>query len=122
MSPEFENLHRLLGDAKCSLILNNARKRVKHIVSDEQKRLSDVNIERLVKHQMIQRLTTEVVENVYNKIDIQKTHLGDEYELDIVVIPTSDLKLVVDYLVQNMSLEDLIKIRSYGKEDKPFNL
>ena len=71
---------------------------------------------------MIQRLTTEVVENVYNKIDIQKTHLGDEYKLDIVVLPTSDLKMVVDYLVQNMSLEDLLKIRSYGKEDKPFNL
>ncbi len=122
MSPEFEKLHRLLGDAKCSLLLNNARKRVKHIVSEDHKRLSDVNVERLVKHQMIQRLTTDMVESVYNKIDIQKTHLGDEYELDIVVIPTSDLKSVVDYLVQNMSLEDIFKIREYGKEDKPFNL
>jgi hypothetical protein len=122
MNPEFKKLHRLLGDAKCSLLLNNARKRVKHIVSEEHKRLSDVNVERLVKHQMIQRLTTDMVESVYNKIDIQKTHLGDEYELDIVVIPTSDLKSVVDYLVQNMSLEDIFKIREYGKEDKPFNL
>ena len=122
MSPEFEKLHRLLSDAKCSLLLDKSRKRVKHIVSEEQKRLSDVNIERLVKHQMIQRLTTDMIESVYNKIDIQKTNLGDAYELDIVVIPTSDLKMVVDYLVQNMALEDLLKIRSYGKEDKPFNL
>lgn len=121
MTPEFKKLHRLMKDAKCSLLLNNARKRVKHIVSEEHKRLSDVNVERLVKHQMIQRLTTDMVESVYNKIDIQKTHLGDEYELDIVVIPTSDLKSVVDYLVQNMSLEDLMRIREYGKENKPFN-
>lgn len=121
MTPEFKKLHRLMKDAKCSLLLNNARKRVKHIVSEEHKRLSDVNVERLVKHQMIQRLTTDMVESVYNKIDIQKTHLGDEYELDIVVIPTSDLKSVVDYLVQNMPLEDLMRIREYGNEDKPFN-
>ena len=122
MSPEFEKLHRLMTDAKCSLLLNKARKRVKHVVSEEHKRLSDVNVERLIKHQMIQQLTTGVVENVYNKIDITKTHLGDEYELDIVVIPTTDLKMVVDYLVQNMALEDLLRIRSYGKEDKPFDL
>ena len=120
MKPEFENLHRLMTDAKCSLLLNNARKRVKHIVSEDHKMLSDVNVDRLVKHQMIQRLTKDMIDLVYNKIDIQKTHLGDEYELDVVVIPTSDLKLVVNYLVQNMSLEDLMRIREYGKSDDNF--
>ncbi len=122
MSPEFEKLHRLMTDAKCSLLLNNARKRVKHIVSEDHKRLSGVNVERLVKHQMIQKLTTGVVENIYNKIEMTNTHLGDEYELDIVVIPTSDLKSVVNYLVQNMALEDLLRIREYGKDDNLFNL
>jgi hypothetical protein len=122
MSPEFEKLHRLMTDAKCSLLLNNARKRVKHIVSEDHKRLSGVNVERLVKHQMIQKLTTGVVENVYNKIEMTNTHLGDEYELDIVVIPTSDLKSVVNYLVQNMAIEDLLRIREYGKDDNLFNL
>lgn len=122
MNPEFEKLHRLMTDAKCSLLLNNARKRVKHIVSEEHKRLSGVNVERLVKHQMIQRLTSDLVENVYNKIQITKTHLGDEYELDLVVIPTGELKSVVNYLVQNMPLEDILRIREHGKEDKPFNL
>jgi hypothetical protein len=122
MNTEFEKLHRLMTDAKCSLLLNKARKRVKHIVSEEHKRLSSVNVERLVKHQMIQRLSTDLVENVYNKIEIKQTHLGDEYELDLIVIPTEDLKLVVNYLVQNMPLEDLLRVREYGKEDKPFNL
>jgi len=122
MNTEFEKLHRLMTDAKCSLLLNKARKRVKHIVSEEHKRLSGVNVERLVKHQMIQRLSTDLVENVYNKIEIKQTHLGDEYELDLIVIPTEDLKLVVNYLVQNMPLEDLLRVREYGKEDKPFNL
>jgi hypothetical protein len=122
MSPEFEKLHRLMTDAKCSLLLNNARKRVKHIVSEDHKLLSGVNVERLVKHQMIQKLTTGVVENIYNKIEMTNTHLGDEYELDIVVIPTSDLKSVVNYLVQNMALEDLLRIREYGKDDNLFKL
>ena len=117
MTPEFKKLHRLMTDAKCSLLLNNARKRVKHIVSEDHKMLYDVNVDRLVKQQMIQRLTNDMIESIYNKIDIQKTHLGDEYELDIVVIPSSDLKLVVDYLVQNMALEDLLRIRNYGKDD-----
>lgn len=120
MKPEFEKLHRLMSDAKCSLLLNNARKRVKHIVSEDHKMLSDVNVDRLVKHQMIQRLTKDMIDLVYNKIDIQKTHLGDEYELDVVVIPTTDLKSVVNYLVQNMSLEDLMRIREYGKSDGNF--
>jgi hypothetical protein len=111
-----------MTDAKCSLLLNKSRKRVKHIVSEEHKRLSDVNVERLVKHQMIQRLSTDLVEDAYNKIEIRQTHLGDEYELDLIVIPTEDLKSVVDYLVQNMPLEDILRIREYGKTDKPFNL
>jgi hypothetical protein len=122
MNPEFKRLHRLMTDAKCSLLLNKSRKRVKHIVSEEHKRLSDVNVERLVKHQMIQRLSTDLVENAYNKIEIRQTHLGDEYELDLIVIPTEDLKSVVNYLVQNMPLDDILRIREYGKDDKPFNL
>jgi hypothetical protein len=122
MDSEFKRLHRLMTDAKCSLLLNKSRKRVKHIVSEDHKRLSDVNVERLVKHQMIQRLSTDLVENVYNKIEIRQTQLGDEYELDLVVIPTEDLKSVVNYLVQNMPLEDILRIREYGKDDKPFNL
>jgi hypothetical protein len=122
MNPEFKRLHRLMTDAKCSLLLNKSRKRVKHIVSEEHKRLSDVNVERLVKHQMIQRLSTDLVEDAYNKIEITKTHLGDEYELDLIVIPTEDLKSVVNYLVQNMPLDDILRIREYGKDDKPFNL
>jgi hypothetical protein len=122
MNPEFEKLHRLMTDAKCSLLLDKARKRVKHIVSEDHKQLSSVNVERLVKHQMIQRLSSDLVENAYNKIEIKQTHLGDEYELDLVVIPTSDLKMVVNYLIQNMPLDDLLRVREYGKEDKPFNL
>jgi hypothetical protein len=71
---------------------------------------------------MIQRLSSDLVENAYNKIEIKQTHLGDEYELDLVVILTSDLKMVVNYLIQNMPLEDILRIREYGKEDKPFKL
>lgn len=123
MSPEFEKLHRLLGDAKCSLLLNNARKRIKHTISnDEYHDLKSNEIEFIVKNQMIQKLSSSVVDGIYNKIEKQDLITSKSYELDVVVIPTSDLKSVVDYLVQNMSIEDIFKIREYGKEDKPFNL
>jgi hypothetical protein len=123
MSPEFEKLHRLLGDAKCSLLLDKSRKRIKHTISNEEYHNLDSNtIEKIVKSEMVRKLSDGVVSDVYNKIEKQDLINSKSYELDVVVIPTSDLKSVVDYLVQNMALEDLLRIRSYGKEDKPFNL
>lgn len=116
MKPEFEKLHRLMTDAKCSLLLNNARKRIKHTISnDDYHNLDSNTIERIVKNEMVKKLSDEFVSEVYNKIEKQDTLIGKSYELDVVVIPSSDLKMVVDYLVQNMVLEDLLRIREYGK-------
>ena len=123
MNPEFEKLHRLLSDAKCSLLLDKSRKRIKHSLSNEEFHSLDSNtIEKIVKSEMVRKLSDGVVNDVYNKIEKQDLITSKSYELDVVVIPTSDLKLVVNYLVQNMALEDLLRIREYGKEDKPFNL
>lgn len=116
MTPEIEKLHRLMTDAKCSLLLNNARKRIKHTISNDDYHNLDSNaIERIVKNEMVKKLSDEFVSEVYNKIEKQDTLIGKSYELDVVVIPSSDLKMVVDYLVQNMVLEDLLRIREYGK-------
>lgn len=123
MSPEFEKLHRLMTDAKCSLLLDKSRKRIKHSFSNEEFHSLDPNtIEKIVKSEIVRKLSDGVVNDVYNKIEKQDLITSKSYELDVVVIPTSDLKMVVDYLVQNMALEDLLRIREYGKEDKPFNL
>ena len=123
MTPEFEKLHRLMTDAKCSLILNNARKRIKHTISnDEYHSMKLDNIDVIIKNQMIKNLSSSVVNEVYNKIKKEDLIVSKSYELDVVVIPTEDLKSVVDYLIQNMPLEDILRIREYGKEDKPFNL
>ena len=123
MTPEFEKLHRLLTDAKCSLILNNSRKRIKHTISnDEYHSIKFDKIDDVIKNQMIKKLSSSVVSEVYNKIKKEDLIVSKSYELDVVVIPTEDLKSVVDYLIQNMPLEDILKIREYGKEDKSFNL
>ena len=123
MSPEFEKLHRLMTDAKCSLLLDKSRKRVTHIVSNEESHYLEPEVlEKIVKNQIIQKLSSEFINSTYNQITKEEYFIGKKYSLDVVVIPTSDLKMVVEYLVQNMALEDLLKIRSYGKEDKPFNL
>jgi hypothetical protein len=123
MSPEFEKLHRLLSDAKCSLLLDKSRKRIKHSLSnDEFHSLDPSVVEKIVKTEIVRKLADGVVTEVYNKIEKQDLITSKSYELDVVVIPTTDLKMVVDYLVQNMALEDLLRIRSYGKEEKPFNL
>lgn len=115
MSPEFEKLHRLMSDAKCSLILNKSRKRVKHIIGNDIKETTDIDIKRFVKYELVRKLSDLVVTEAFNNMTKTTTDLGDAYELDLVVIPTSDLKMVVDYLVQNMELEDLLRIREYGK-------
>jgi len=116
MTPEFEKLHRLMTDAKCSLILNNARKRIKHTISnDEYHSMKLDNVDVIIKNQMIKNLSSSVVNEVYNKIKKEDLIVNKSYELDVVVIPTEDLKSVVDYLVQNMALEDLLRIREYGK-------
>lgn len=116
MTPEIEKLHRLLNDAKCSLLLNNARKRIKHTISNEEYHNLDSNtIEKIVKNEMVIKLSDKVVSDVYNKIEKQDLITSKSYELDVVVIPSSDLKSVVDYLVQNIALEDLLRIREYGK-------
>mgnify|MGYP000028296161 CR=1 FL=1 len=123
MTPEFEKLHRLMTDAKCSLILNNARKRIKHTISnDEYHSIKFDKIDDIIKNQMIKKLSSSVVSEVYNKIKKEDLIVSKSYELDVVVIPTEDLKSVINYLVQNMPLEDILKIREYGKEDKPFKL
>ena len=123
MTPEFEKLHRLMTDAKCSLMLNNARKRIKHTISnDEYHSMKLDNIDVIIKNQMIKNLSSSVVNEVYNKIKKEDLIVSKSYELDVVVIPTEDLKSVVDYLIQNMPLEDILRIREYGKEDKPFKL
>jgi asparagine synthetase A len=123
MTPEFEKLHRLMTDAKCSLMLNNARKRIKHTISnDEYHSMKLDNIDVIIKNQMIKNLSSSVVNEVYNKIKKEDLIVSKSYELDVVVIPTEDLKSVVDYLIQNMPLEDILKIREYGKEDEPFKL
>ena len=120
MSPEFEKLHRLLTDTKCSLLLEKSRKIIKVSLSkDDYHNLDSNAIERIVKNEMVRKLADGVVSDVYNKIKKQDLIT---YELDVVVIPTSDLKMVVEYLVQNMGLENLLRIRSYGKEENPFNL
>ena len=122
MSPEFEKLHRLLGDAKCSLLLDKSRKRIKHTISKDTINMYKSDVDNIVKNEIVQKLSREVVDDVYKQIKKEDEPIGTSYELDVIVIPTSDLKIVVDYLVQNMALEDLLRIRSYGKEDKPFNL
>ncbi len=123
MTPEFEKLHRLMTDAKCSLILNNARKRIKHTISnDEYHSIKSDKIDDVIKNQMIKNLSSSVVSEVYNKIKKEDLIVSKSYELDVVVIPTEDLKSIINYLVQNMPLEDILRIREYGKEDKPFNL
>ena len=123
MKTEFEKLHRLMSDAKCSLLLNNARKRVKHKISNEEYHSLDSNtIEKIVKSEIVRKLSDGVVNDVYNKIEKVDSVTSKSYVLDVVVIPTSDLKMAVEYLVQNMELENLLRIRSYGKEEKPFNL
>lgn len=123
MELEFKRLHRLMTDAKCSLLLDTARKRIKHVISnDEYHILEPSKIDHIIKNQMIQKLSSSVVDEVYNKIEKEDLLINKSYELDVVVIPTSDLKLVVNYLVQNMSLEDILKIRGYGKDDKNFSL
>jgi len=123
MSPEFEKLHRLLTDTKCSLLLEKSRKRIKHSLSNEEFHSLDPNtIEKIVKNEIVRKLSDGVVNDVYNKIEKVDSVTSKSYVLDVVVIPTSDLKMVVEYLVQNMELENLLRIRSYGKEEKPFNL
>lgn len=123
MTPEFEKLHRLMTDVKCSLMLNNARKRIKHTISnDEYHSMKLDNIDVIIKNQMIKNLSSSVVNEVYNKIKKEDLIVSKSYELDVVVIPTEDLKSVVDYLIQNMPLEDILRIREYGKEDEPFKL
>lgn len=123
MTPEFEKLHRLMTDAKCSLILNNARKRIKHTISnDEYHSIKSDKIDDVIKNQMIKNLSSSVVSEVYNKIKKEDLIVSKSYELDVVVIPTEDLKSIINYLIQNMPLEDILRIREYGKEDKPFNL
>jgi hypothetical protein len=112
-----------MTDAKCSLILNNARKRIKHTISnDEYHSIKFDKIDDIIKNQMIKKLSSSVVSEVYNKIKKEDLIVSKSYELDVVVIPTEDLKSVVDYLIQNMPLEDILKIREYGKEDEPFKL
>jgi len=123
MSPEFEKLHRLLTDTKCSLLLEKSRKRIKHSLSNEEFHSLDPNtIEKIVKNEIVRKLSDGVVNDVYNKIEKVDSVTSKSYVLDVVVIPTSDLKMAVEYLVQNMELENLLRIRSYGKEEKPFNL
>lgn len=123
MTPEFEKLHRLLTDAKCSLILNNSRKRIKHTMSiDEYHSIESYNIDDVIKKQITQKLSSSVVDEVYKNVKKEDSIIGKSYELDIVVIPTEDLKSVLNYLIQNMPLEDIIRIREYGKDDTSFNL
>jgi hypothetical protein len=123
MTPEFEKLHRLLTDAKCSLTLNNARKRIKHTMSiDEYHSIESYNIDDVIKKQITQKLSSSVVDEVYKNVKKEDSIIGKSYELDIVVIPTDELKSVLNYLIQNMPLEDIIRIREYGKDDTSFNL
>ena len=123
MTPEFKKLHRLLSDAKCSLTLNNARKRIKHTMSiDEYHSIESYNIDDVIKKQITQKLSSSVVDEVYKNVKKEDSIIGKSYELDIVVIPTDELKSVLNYLIQNMPLEDIIRIREYGKDDTSFNL
>jgi hypothetical protein len=123
MTPEFKKLHRLLTDAKCSLTLNNARKRIKHTMSiDEYHSIESYNIDDVIKKQITQKLSSSVVDEVYKNVKKEDSIIGKSYELDIVVIPTDELKSVLNYLIQNMPLEDIIRIREYGKDDTSFNL
>jgi hypothetical protein len=122
MTPEIEKLHRLLNDAKCSLLLNNARKRVVHTISNEEAYYLEPEVlEQIVKNQMIQKLASEFVNSTYNKITKEDSVIGYKYSLDVIVIPREDLKMVVNYLIQNMELEDLLRIREYGKENNSGN-
>ncbi len=123
MTPEFKKLHRLMSDAKCSLILNNARKRIKHTISnDEYHSIESYNVDDIIKKLISQKLSSSVVDEVYKNVKKEDSIIGKSYELDIVVIPTDELKSVLNYLIQNMPLEDIIRIREYGKDDTSFNL
>jgi hypothetical protein len=123
MTPEFKKLYRLMSDAKCSLTLNNARKRIKHTISiDEYHSIESYNIDDVIKKQITQKLSSSVVDEVYKNVKKEDSIIGKSYELDVVVIPTDELKSVLNYLIQNMPLEDIIRIREYGKDDTSFNL
>jgi len=123
MTPEFKKLYRLMSDAKCSLTLNNARKRIKHTMSiDEYHSIESYNIDDVIKKQITQKLSSSVVDEVYKNVKKEDSIIGKSYELDVVVIPTDELKSVLNYLIQNMPLEDIIRIREYGKDDTSFNL
>ena len=116
MNPEIEKLHRLMTDAKCSILLDKARKRVEHTISNEEANYLEPEVlEQFVKNQMIQKLASEFVNSTYNQITKEDSVIGKKYSLDVIVIPREDLKMVINYLIQNMELENLLKIREYGK-------
>lgn len=121
MNPEFERLHRLLSDAKSALHLEKSRKRIVHKITNETYSLN-IDVDRIVKHEISKKLSDGIISDYYNHI--KKEHLpeGNSYELDIMVMPTESFKMILEYCIQNSSIEDILRIREYGKTDKNLDL
>lgn len=105
-------LLKALKNFKQGSILESNYVRCKHVITEEsQQYLSHLDVKEISKREMIQKLSSELVEKYKDSFEESKVPYGTELSLSMLVMSAPELKHVLEYCVRTMPQSAIEEIR-----------
>ena len=118
-TPDFDHVSReivrSLQTAKQALMLENAHHKCQHSLSKDILEHSSVDIEKIVRKEITQRLAEQIEGKVDKHLKVQENPDSKVFSLEVLVLPLEELKHIVEYCVKTMPLTAIHEIRGVVK-------
>lgn len=106
-----DEILKALKNFKQGSILESNYLQVDCVVSNEMKNHLAIDIKEISKREMIQRLSSELLEKYKDSFEETETPQGKRLSLSMLVMSTTELKHIVDYCVRTMPQSAIEEIR-----------
>lgn len=99
--------------AKQANLLDRSYMKCQHSLSLEHLKMSDIDLDGMVREQIRERFAKETIGITQNQIKTEDYGDCRVYSLELCVFPLEDLKHIVEFCVKEMSMESISKIKNY---------
>lgn len=107
-----DELLKVLKNIKQGKLLESNYCQTQHVISHEmQQHLSHLDVKEISKREMIQKLSSELMEKYKDSFEERDTPYGKEFSLSILAMSKSELKHIVEYCIRTMSAHAIEEIR-----------
>ena len=106
-----EDILTAVKNAKQALKLEQSVLTCRHKLNKRRFEESAVDVPRMVTHHLFKDMVYEIEKKHEKNIEIESYADFDTYKIQLLIMPPSDLKHVVEYCIRQMPVEAINKIR-----------